>query len=683
MIKKCLCMIVLLLASVFSITVQAAVENGWEEIDGKSYWYENGVLQGYDAANPNYRGKEIYDASSDAWYWLDNVQGGAKAVNKDVYQESAAGQWADRADGTGKWVRYDENGHMIKGWNRNETGTYYFDPVYGTMAKGLVSIDGLSFYFDVHNGIQQGYDPDNEAYRGKEIYDPSSDAWYWFDNAQGGAKAVNKDVYQESAAGQWADRADGTGKWVRYDENGHMIKGWDTNATGTYYFDPVYGTMAKGTVEIDGETYRFNETTGVLESMGGELAWYVAKDVQYNGNDRVVNFSEYKYNHKGECIKLTRYEGSSKRIVYNEETEYDAAGNIVTQMIQNYSTDSDYYMSEEILCVYENGILLTQSKTVYDSEGQISYVEDTEYIPNGNVQNIYRYDAEGTLTREYTYTYDENGYLISRKHENYENVMGNSILYYENDSEGKLLKMTEYNYQNELIYTTVYTYDNNTGERLSYEIRDEINGYSTERREFDYDLLGNCLESRYFYRMAILVDEPNYIYEYEMKLRSKNVYAYDGDGNRIQADVYSYDIHGNERHTSCVTYSYEACGEQGALVKTYDSYYEHSKMDENGYFVYDENGKIIYELGYNYGYENDRDDEGVLSKQTFYIGNSSNRYTKTLNYWVEYEQISLAEPEQFGQTCEKRPYSVAYNADGSVKYYTVQEYVACYVNHNN
>ena len=27
-------------------------------------------------------------------------------------QESWAGQYADREDGTGKWVRYDENGHI-------------------------------------------------------------------------------------------------------------------------------------------------------------------------------------------------------------------------------------------------------------------------------------------------------------------------------------------------------------------------------------------------------------------------------------------------------------------------------------------------------------------------------------------------------------------------------------------
>lgn len=263
---------------------------GWISAGGKDYWYESDVLQGYDPKNPDYRGKEIYDPDSDAWYWLDNIQQGAKAVNKDVYQESEAGQWAENADGTGKWVRYDANGHMVKGWQTTDRGTYYFDPVYGTMAKGTAMIDGTTYYFDLNtgilqstspvengwwrdggqeywyeNGVRQGYDPNNADYRGKEIYDPESDAWYWLDNVQQGAKAVNKDVYQESEAGQWADREDGTGKWVRYDANGHMVKGWQTTDQGTYYFDPVYGTMAKGNAEIDGITYYFDVNTGVLQ----------------------------------------------------------------------------------------------------------------------------------------------------------------------------------------------------------------------------------------------------------------------------------------------------------------------------------------------------------------------------------------------------------------------------------
>ena len=231
---------------------------GWKTVNGKDYWYENGVKQGTTG-----RGKEIYDPDSDAWCWLDANRGGAKAVSKDVYQESNGG----------KWVRYDANGHMIKGWDTNDDGTYYFDLVTGAMTKGDATIDGLPCSFDTVTGIglncawkringkdywyeggkRQGYDPNNAAYRGKEIYDPASNGWYWLDNVQQGAKAVSKDVYQESSGG----------KWVRYDANGQMIKGWNTNENGTYYFDPVTGAMAKGTTTIDGMTYYFDPATGV------------------------------------------------------------------------------------------------------------------------------------------------------------------------------------------------------------------------------------------------------------------------------------------------------------------------------------------------------------------------------------------------------------------------------------
>ena len=254
-------------------TAKYGEKNGWVEENGKKYWYEKGVKQGTTG-----RGKEIYDPDSDAWYWLDAVQGGAMTVSKDVYQESAAGQWADKPDGTGKWVRYDENGHMVKGWQTTDKGTYYFDLITGAMAKGAGDIDGVPCAFDEYTGIaldgqwltikgadfwyekgvRQGLDG-----RGKEIYDPASDAWYWLDAVDQGKKATSKDVYQESKAGQWADRADGTGKWVRYDAQGHMIKGW--SADKRYYFDPIYGTMAKGDAVIDGRTYHFDKNTGVLQ----------------------------------------------------------------------------------------------------------------------------------------------------------------------------------------------------------------------------------------------------------------------------------------------------------------------------------------------------------------------------------------------------------------------------------
>ena len=261
-------------------------QNGWSA-DGL-YWYEDGVLQGL-----NGRGKEIYDPASDAWYWLDAVDNGKKAVSKDVYQESWAGAYADREDGTGKWVRYDENGHMVKGWDETEDGKYYFDLETGAMAKGEAVIDGTTYVFDETTGIMKDtgwYTADGNEYwcedgikqglegRGKEIYDPASDAWYWLDAADNGKKAVSKDVYQES---------DG-GKWVRYDENGHMVKGWDLNTDGLYYFAPVTGEMLKETVNINGASYQFDGVTGTSIS----VEYPVAELNQESDGQRFIDSSK-------------------------------------------------------------------------------------------------------------------------------------------------------------------------------------------------------------------------------------------------------------------------------------------------------------------------------------------------------------------------------------------------------
>ena len=128
---------------IVSLTTTADA-GGWRIENGAPYWYENGVKQGTEG-----RGKEIYDPGSDAWYWLDAVDGGRMAVSKDVYQESKA----DDEGNIGKWVRYDADGHMVKGWQTAEAGTYFFDYTYGTMAKGKVVMDGFKYTFDEATGI--------------------------------------------------------------------------------------------------------------------------------------------------------------------------------------------------------------------------------------------------------------------------------------------------------------------------------------------------------------------------------------------------------------------------------------------------------------------------------------------------------------------------------------------------
>ena len=259
------------------------------DAEGHKYWFDNGTAA---------KDKQVYSPADDAWYWFD--ANGTMAVGKDVFIPKSND---DRSEG--KWVRYDENGHMVKGEDYANGGWYRFDEITGEMAKGFysvedgedtklyyynkdtgimehgaVNIDGTEYAFDDVTGVavdKAWYSVENVPYwyengvrqgmegRGKEIYDPISDGWYWLDAVDGGKKAVSKDVYQESYAGAYADREDGTGKWVRYNAEGRMIKGWSEQNGNRYYFDLETGAMAKGTTTIDGTVYTFSWVTGVLQ----------------------------------------------------------------------------------------------------------------------------------------------------------------------------------------------------------------------------------------------------------------------------------------------------------------------------------------------------------------------------------------------------------------------------------
>lgn len=111
--------------------------------------------------------------------------------------------------------------------------------------------------------------------RGREIYDPESNAWYWLDAIYDGAKATSKEVwipyiFQDEVRGSTE------GKWVRYNKVGKMIKGWyRVNAAldkslypdqvgNVYYYDLETGAMYKGWHTINGKLYHFDEQTGKL-----------------------------------------------------------------------------------------------------------------------------------------------------------------------------------------------------------------------------------------------------------------------------------------------------------------------------------------------------------------------------------------------------------------------------------
>lgn len=182
----------------------------WVTKNGQKYWRDSdGSLA---------RSKEIYDPESNAWYWIDSD--GTMAHDKDVYLRSNGG----------KWVRYDSNGHMIKGEDFRYGVWYNFDFTTGAMSKGMTYLSNGNkwVYYDIVTGKMAH----GEAYLN---FDKEHSGWYLFDNITGAR-----------CTGDIFIRANG-GKWVRYDQKtGKMVKGLQKQNGLWYYFDPVTGAMAHG-----------------------------------------------------------------------------------------------------------------------------------------------------------------------------------------------------------------------------------------------------------------------------------------------------------------------------------------------------------------------------------------------------------------------------------------------------
>ena len=174
------------------------------------------------------------------------------------------------------WVRMlDDNSEAgAKAWLFNQKKSHFtgFELNDGTPYY-TVSEDKALYWYE--NGVRQGVegDPKNvkdkdfgEIERGREIYDPNSDAWYWLDANADGAVAKNKEVWMpyvyqsDLAAGLNPD-----GKWVRYDKYGQMIKGWYACDAGVYYYDKGTGKMFYGEHVINGKSYKFDAVTGIMK----------------------------------------------------------------------------------------------------------------------------------------------------------------------------------------------------------------------------------------------------------------------------------------------------------------------------------------------------------------------------------------------------------------------------------
>lgn len=412
--------------------------NQWITMDGKDYWYESGIRQGYRVEDPNYRGKEIYDQASDAWYWLDNVQQGAKAVDKDVYQESQA----DETGTIGKWVRYDAEGRMKKGWVTDGNGTCYFDPVYGTMAKGKVTIDGREYWFNETTGIQEKEPEKPEEpvrvalsrlytkrteetrYYGNH-HDDFYDYEYEFNDDRNLVKTTIRRYY-DPRYNETSPSTTVSYLLYEYDEDGFLIKAscTDSDGSGQYTIEYEYDdekNLEKAVQkkpdgsEISSYGYTYDEEGHLLREEYADSDTSSSKEYTYDERGAVIKAAEHYadsydysviYDSEGKPIQAFR-EALANSLLdsYEEKYEYDRKGKLTKQV------------------KYYEGGRTEQEEYSYTHEGDLAYYSDVVYKGDGSIYSAYKFSYK------YEYEYDGDGKILKEK---------------QNDEKGFLIRETLY-----------------------------------------------------------------------------------------------------------------------------------------------------------------------------------------------------------------------------------------------
>ncbi len=180
--------------------------NGWEKVDGKWYFYVDGVAQtGW-----------VKDAGK--WYFMD---------------ESGAMQTGWIKDNN-KW--YYLNSHMMTGWQKIDGQWYYLN---SHMITGWLN-DGGKWYF-LDSAMKTGWVKDN----GK---------WYFLDSEMktGWIQDGGKWYYMNSHMMSGWQQVNGT--W--YYLNNAMVTGW-LKINNTWYYFNEKGAMVTGTVTINGKVQKF------------------------------------------------------------------------------------------------------------------------------------------------------------------------------------------------------------------------------------------------------------------------------------------------------------------------------------------------------------------------------------------------------------------------------------------
>ena len=288
---------------------------------------------------------KITDAIDDASNALGDLADSLHDKSEDI--DDAWDKVFDRFDNDEGWGKrdgyiyyYDEDGVSLKGVQKIDGKTYYFNRIDGAMETGWQIVDGKRCYFDKKKGyqlflqwVQDGEDwyflnADGTARKSEWINDGGTwyyvkadgkmatgwmkidDYWYYL-NPGNGAMASSKWVLDDdnkwryvkangAAANDWTVI---NGKWYYFKENtAEMQTGW-FRADGSWYYSDNSGAMQTGWVACkDGWSY-LDDNSGKMKKnewvySNGNWYYFNVNGIMVTGK-RYIDGTKYIFNSDG------------------------------------------------------------------------------------------------------------------------------------------------------------------------------------------------------------------------------------------------------------------------------------------------------------------------------------------------------------------------------------------------
>lgn len=261
------------------------VLSGWQTINGKTYYYENGKpVTGTPIIDGNKYWFDPDGVQRTGWLYLLNwkmyfdpetgiAKTGFAEIEGKTYLFNSSGVMQNYAgtpiiDGKKYWFSLD-NASLKTGWLYLGNWKMYFDPVTYAAKTGIAEINGKHYLFN-EDGVMQNY-AGTPVINGKKY-------WFSLDDASlktGWLVLGNWVMYFDpktyEAVTGWVTI---DGRKYYFDQNGVAKQGFIVYEGNQYY---VYsnGTYAKGIVTIDGDKYAFGDDGKQL------YGWYVTGNWKY------------------------------------------------------------------------------------------------------------------------------------------------------------------------------------------------------------------------------------------------------------------------------------------------------------------------------------------------------------------------------------------------------------------